>query len=150
MIISSKGKIIFWRWKNSSGGYRKNKCRVGLGCRHFWFVGCAIEFNPATNEGLSTCNHLFQFGNYRIDYAKSFDFHNNRDGGQDARPTKNKHQQITEQANQGKGKRKGGGHLAKNHSIRSTYQPRRMEGFPSQWNVWNQLIGINPSNLVEG
>lgn len=90
MIISSKGKIIFGDGKVIAVD-RKKKCRVGLGCRHFWFVGSAIEFNPATSEELSACHHLFQFGNYRIGYAKSFDFHNNRNGGRDAQPTKNKH-----------------------------------------------------------
>jgi hypothetical protein len=69
----------------------QKRYRVGLGCQHFWFVGHAIEFNSATSEGVSTSHHMFQSRNYRINYARSFAFHNKKDGGRNAQPTKNRH-----------------------------------------------------------
>jgi hypothetical protein len=43
--------------------------------------------------------------------------------------------------------KKKGGHLLENCSIRSIWQLGRMEGFPFQRNVCNQIIGINLDNL---
>lgn len=49
---------------------------------------------------------MVQFENYRINCEGSFDFHNQKDSGWDVQPTKNRHQQIIGQANQGEGKSK--------------------------------------------
>jgi hypothetical protein len=64
---------------------------------------------------------LVQSKNFRINCVRSFCFHNQKDGGGDAQTIKNKHRQITGQANQGKGKKKGGGCISKNCSIGSSY-----------------------------
>jgi hypothetical protein len=69
----------------------KKRCRVGSTCWCFQFVGCVVEFDLATSEGLSTCHHPFQFENYKINCARNSNFHNKKDNGQDVQPTKNKH-----------------------------------------------------------
>ncbi len=49
-----------------------------------------------------------------------------------------------------KEKKKGGDYLSKNCTTKSTCQSGRLESFPSKWNVYSHIIGINPHNLVEG
>ncbi len=126
------------------------KCRVGLARQCFWFVQCVVEFDSNAGEGVFTCHHTFQSKNYKIDCVGSFDFHDQKDSGWDAQPTKNKHHQITGQVDQGEGKRKGGGHLLENCFAKNTCWLGKMEGFPSQGNLCSQSIDINPNNLVEG
>lgn len=75
--------------------------------RSFQFVGCGVEFDLAIDEGISTSHHLIQSKNYEIDCAGNSSFHNWKDGGKNAQATENRHQQITGQAHQGEGKRKG-------------------------------------------
>ncbi len=65
---------------------------MGLASRSFRFVGHGVEFDSAIDEGISTCHHLVQSKNYEIDCARSFGFHNKKDGGKNAQATENKHQ----------------------------------------------------------
>ncbi len=89
------------------------------------------------DERVSIGHHTAQFGNYRIGCEGNVDFHNQKNSGRDAQPIGNKHQQITDQADQGEGKRKGSGHLLEICSIESTCWSKRMKGFPFQGNVCN-------------
>jgi hypothetical protein len=43
---------------------------------NFWFVGHGVEFDLATNEGISIGQHMVQFGNYEINCVGSSGFHN--------------------------------------------------------------------------
>ncbi len=47
---------------------------MGLTCQCFWFVQHVVEYNLVIDEG----HHIFQFENYIIDCARSFDFHNQK------------------------------------------------------------------------
>jgi hypothetical protein len=79
---------------------------VGLGCWHFQFAWCVIEFDLTIGERVYVDHHMIQLRNCRIDCEGSFDFHNQQKNGRDVQPTKNRHHQIIGQADQGEGKRK--------------------------------------------
>jgi hypothetical protein len=49
----------------------------------------------------------------------SFNFYNQKEGGGNVLATKNRPQQTVDQAHQGEGKRKGGGHFLKNYATKS-------------------------------
>ncbi len=116
---------------------------------HFSFVGHVTESNLAIGEGISTSHPLVQFENCKINCVRSFGFHNRKIGSGNVQTIKSACQQIIDQANQGKGKRKGGSCLSKNHSIENTCWLGRMEGFLFKGNVCNQITCINPGNLIE-
>ncbi len=84
MILFSKRNIIFFRDGEMQAMDHRKRCKVGSTCMHFQVVGCVIESNPTIGEGVLVSHHLFQSKNYRINYARNFNFHNQKDGDQNA------------------------------------------------------------------
>jgi hypothetical protein len=63
-------------------------CWVGQASQLFSFVQCLVRLNLTIKERVSIGHHPFQSKNHWIGCAKSFGFHNWKDGGQNAKPTK--------------------------------------------------------------